>query len=179
VGARAGQVYALEVSERIATGAPEPSNLEIVITDGRSVPVAPGTVHVAFSDQLMEHLHPDDATEQLANIHRALAPGGVYLCITPNRLSGPHDISRCFDPVATGFHLREYSNRELAAVMRDAGFATVHSFLTMRGRTVTAPIEAAVGFEAALRASGAFGRRLARTRLGTGLLGSRIVAIKA
>jgi len=36
-----------------------------------------------------------------------------------------------------------------------------------------------VGLEASLRASGALGRRLARTRLGTGLLGSRIAAVKA
>jgi hypothetical protein len=63
--------------------------------------------------------------------------------------------------------------------MRDAGFAKVRSFLTVGRRTVTAPIEAAVGLEASLRASGALGRRLARTRLGTGLLGSRIAAVKA
>jgi hypothetical protein len=31
----------------------------------------------------MEHLHPEDAFEQLRNIIRALAPGGRYVCITP------------------------------------------------------------------------------------------------
>ena len=39
----------------------------------------------------------------LANLYRALKPGAVYVCITPNRLSGPHDISLYFDSVATGF----------------------------------------------------------------------------
>jgi hypothetical protein len=63
--------------------------------------------------------------------------------------------------------------------MRDAGFARVSAFLTLRRRTVTAPIEAVVALEASLRASGALGRRLARTRPGTGLLGCRIAAVKA
>ena len=62
----------------------------------------------------MEHLHPDDALEQLQNIYSALVPGGIYLCITPNRLSGPQDVSRDFDMVATGFHLKEYTISELS-----------------------------------------------------------------
>jgi SAM-dependent methyltransferase len=178
VAARAGKVYALEVSKEITAAATPPVNMEVVITDGRGVPVPPSTVHVAFSDQLMEHLHPDDAAEQLANIHRALAPSGVYLCITPNRLAGPHDISRNFDPVATGFHLKEYTNQELATLMREAGFSRVCTFLTVRGRTVTAPVLAPLGLEASARAAGSLGRRLARTRLGTGALGNRIAAVK-
>lgn len=36
---------------------------------------------------------------QLANFHRALAVGGVYICVTPNRLGGPQDISQHFDQV--------------------------------------------------------------------------------
>jgi predicted SAM-dependent methyltransferase len=35
------------------------------------------SVDLAYSNQLMEHLHPDDASEQLANVYRALKPGGV------------------------------------------------------------------------------------------------------
>ena len=175
VAARAGKVYALEVSEQIASGAGREA-VELVITDGRSVPVESGSVHVAFSDQLMEHLHPDDAAEQLADIHRVLAPGGVYLCITPNRLSGPHDISRAFDQVASGFHLKEYTSRELASLMRGAGFTRVRSFVALRGRTLTLPIAGALAVEAGLRAGGALGRRIARTRPGTLVLGNRIVA---
>jgi CelD/BcsL family acetyltransferase involved in cellulose biosynthesis/2-polyprenyl-3-methyl-5-hydroxy-6-metoxy-1,4-benzoquinol methylase len=176
VAARAGKVYAIDVSEEIAAPAGRPANLEVVITDGRSIPVAPGTAHVAFSDQLMEHLHPEDAAEQLANLHRALAPGGAYLCITPNRLSGPHDISRRFDAVATGLHLKEYTSRELAILMRRAGFTTVRTFLTVGGRTVTAPVAAAEAIERLAR--GPVGRRLAHERLGARALGNRIVAFK-
>ena len=55
------------------------ANLDIVITDGVSLPVEPGSVDVAYSDQLMEHLHPDDAVAQLENVVRAIRPGGVYI----------------------------------------------------------------------------------------------------
>lgn len=61
----------------------------------------------------MEHLHPDDAYEQLQEIYNALIPGGIYICITPNRLSGPHDVSQYFDSIATGFHPKEYTTVEM------------------------------------------------------------------
>ena len=114
LAAHARQVYAVEVSREIAHTEDAPENFELLITDGRSIPVEPNSVDVAYSNQLMEHLHPDDALEQLNGILSALRPGGKYICFTPNRLLGPSDISQYFeDEVASGFHLREYSNREL------------------------------------------------------------------
>ena len=71
----------------------------------------------------MEHLHPDDAVDQLKNIYNALVNGGKYICITPNRLTGPHDISKYFDNVATGFHLKEYTVTELSGLFREVGFS--------------------------------------------------------
>ena len=101
--------YGIDVSTEITRKDDWPANLELIISDGTSVPVPEGSVDVAYSNQLMEHLHPDDAKEQLTNLHRALRTGGRYICRTPNRLSGPHDISAYFDEVATGFPLREYT----------------------------------------------------------------------
>ena len=89
----AKHVYAVDVSSATASEFASPENMELVISDGTSIPAPSGAVDVAYSNQLMEHLHPDDAVEQLANVYDALKPGGVYLCITPNRVSGPHDIS--------------------------------------------------------------------------------------
>jgi hypothetical protein len=85
---------------------------------------------------LMEHLHPDDAMEQLRSIADALRPGGRYICITPNRLTGPHDISAGFDDEARGFHLREYTYRELACAFRRAGFRRVRVVESMHGRAL-------------------------------------------
>jgi SAM-dependent methyltransferase len=173
------RVVAIDVSEEIMRPAKPGANVERVLSDGTGIPVPAGSVDVAFSDQLMEHLHPDDAAEQLRNICRSLAPGGVYVCITPNRLYGPCDISAYFDEVATGFHLREYRARELAALLRSAGFSHVRFYAGARGCYVPAPgplVSAAERAVAALpyRAR----RRLAGAAPLRALLGLRVAAIK-
>ena len=129
----------VDVSEVIVSAAKKVANLDIVITDGVSLPVAPGSVDVAYSDQLMEHLHPDDATAQLQNVVRAIRPGGVYICMTPNRVYGPHDVSRGFDEVATGFHLREFTGREIRTLFLDAGFRKVEFYVGGRGHYLRMP----------------------------------------
>lgn len=119
------KVYAIDVSEELTQVLVLPDNVDLVISDGISIPVPESSIDVAYSHQLMEHLHPDDAIEQLQAIYRALKPGGVYVCVTPNRLCGPHDISKHFDEVATGFHLKEYSVSELYALFRRSGFTQI------------------------------------------------------
>lgn len=119
---RVRSVFAVDVSEEIARRSGLPPNFELHLSDGVSVPHPPGGADVVYSHQLMEHLHPEDALAQLRNIHAALAPGGLYLCVTPNRLTGPHDISRYFCEEARGFHLKEYSAGELLTLFRQAGF---------------------------------------------------------
>lgn len=127
------KVCAIDVSEEITKGAVFPENLELIISDGSSIPVPPGSATLAYSCRLMEHLHPDDATDQLKNIFAALAPGGRYFCITPNRLSGPYDVSRYFDDVATGFHLKEYAFTELVGLFREVGFKKIEAYSGGRG----------------------------------------------
>jgi len=136
VAAHAARVTAVEVSEEIVP-ADLPESVHVAISDGVSVPVPAASADIVYSNQLMEHLHPDDAFEQLRNVAAALKPGGRYLVITPNRLSGPHDISQAFDPVARGFHLKEYTYRELAALFSQAGFRRVRVFQRLHGRTLT------------------------------------------
>jgi SAM-dependent methyltransferase len=120
------KVYALDVSNEITKNSSLPDNFELIISaDGCSIPLPDNSVNVAYSHQLMEHLHPDDAIEQLQAICRVLVPGGSYICITPNQLSGPHDVSQYFDEVATGFHLKEYLLSELYQLFRAAGFTKV------------------------------------------------------
>lgn len=141
VARRVQKVYAVDVSREIAGDVVLPNNLELIISDGSSIPVPDNSVDIAYSDQLMEHLHPDDAKEQLQNIYRTLKPGGTYICITPNRLSGPHDVSRYFDEVATGFHLKEYSLAELSQMFRAAGFSKLKALVGARGVHVAAPTQ--------------------------------------
>lgn len=88
-----------------------------------------GSFDVAFSSQLIEHLHPDDVELHFASIYRVLKENGVYAFDTPNRLSGPHDVSKYFDDVATGFHLKEWTYRELANGLKKAGFRKLRTMI--------------------------------------------------
>lgn len=135
----ARQVYAVDVSSEITKNMATPKNFQLILSDGCSVPLPSESVNIAFSDQLMEHLHPDDALDQLKEIRRVLAPGGIYICITPNRVSGPHDISKYFDEVATGFHLREYTFSELRKVFHEAEFPRVRAYARIKGISVRVP----------------------------------------
>lgn len=134
------KVYALDVSNEITKNLAMPANFELIISDGCSVPLPDNSVDVAYSHQLMEHLHPDDAIEQLQAICRALVVGGTYICITPNKLSGPHDISQHFDEVATGFHLKEYLLSELYQLFRAAGFSKVSLYKSYQTTHLQIPL---------------------------------------
>jgi SAM-dependent methyltransferase len=114
---------ALEVAREIALGSARPPNMETRLFDGVNIPLPDNSIHVAYSNQLVEHLHPEDALDHMKSVFRVMAPGGRYVCITPNRLYGPHDISRHFDKTATGLHLKEYTVGELNTIMRQAGFS--------------------------------------------------------
>ncbi len=173
----AAKVYAVDISDQHARALP--ANAELVISDGTSIPVPHASVDVAFSDQLMEHLQPDDAREQLRNIHRALKPGVVCFCITPNRLYGPSDISAYFDHEARGFHLREYTMREIRQIFAVAGFPTVRAYVGARGWFVRFPRVLVEGVEWLLhRWEPRLRRRIAGLRVMRALLGLRVAAIK-
>lgn len=177
VAAGAKQVYAVDISNQAQGELPR--NLQLLITDGRAIDVPAGSVDVAFSDQVMEHLHPDDAAEQLRQIHRALRPGGVYLCVTPNRMYGPSDISAFFDDEARGFHLKEYTLREIREVFARAGFPKTHVYAGARGFFVRCPASLVLAVENLLAAlPAAVRRRVADTKACRALLGLRVAGIK-
>lgn len=179
VAKRVAKVYGLDVSPAVTYNATQPGNFELVMSDGTSVPVPPGSVTVAFSNQLMEHLHPDDALQQLKNIFDALAPGGTYICLTPNGLTGPHDISRYFEPVASGFHLKEYTCGELISFFKRVGFKSVQQCF----RTSTALVPGATLATRMLERSlqtlpSGLRAKAARNRAVRGLLELRLIAQK-
>jgi glycosyltransferase involved in cell wall biosynthesis/SAM-dependent methyltransferase len=173
------RVLAVDVSTEITKVPNVPANFKLIISDGCSIPVQLNSVDVAYSNQLMEHLHPDDALEQVHNILDVLKPGGVYICITPNRITGPHDISRDFDEEATGFHLKEYTTAELTALFRQVGFSKVRSYVGARGSYFPFNPSFPAGAEwVALALPRRLRHRLVRGRILTTLLNIRIVATK-
>jgi Methyltransferase domain len=58
---RSRAVHAVDVSEEITESAERPPNLHVHVIDGVHMPVAPGSITLAYSNQLMEHLHPGPA----------------------------------------------------------------------------------------------------------------------
>ena len=146
VARHARKCYALDVSREILSGVQHP-RVETVLSDGCSVPVPANSVTLAYSFQVMEHIHPEDALEQLRNLFAVIAPEGSYVCVTPNRLNGPHDVSKFYDPVARGFHLKEYTVAELEALFRKVGFRKVEAYPRFRGRYVRMPLGVIKAFE--------------------------------
>jgi SAM-dependent methyltransferase len=114
-------VYVVEASD-VVLGSDLPPN--VVRIDARDEPLSlpDASVDVAFSSHFIEHLHPEDGALHMAEVARLLRPGGIYLCVTPNRIYGPHDVSRFFSDTPRGLHLREYSHGELADLMLANGF---------------------------------------------------------
>ena len=91
----------------------------------------PASFSVALSIDVTEHLHPDDAREHYRQVLQILRPGGRYIISTPNRLSGPHDITRIVYPDVKeplGFHLNESSYTDLSRELRRAGFSRIRAF---------------------------------------------------
>lgn len=141
VAKTAQQVYAVDVSEEIMSVDGCPENCELVISDGSDIPIKKNSVDVAYSKDLFEHLHPDDASIHLQNVVEVLAPGGIYVCRTPNALSGPHDVSQFFDDKEpTGLHLKEYTTTELARKFKAAGFSKVIPYIWLKGKLVKLPL---------------------------------------
>jgi SAM-dependent methyltransferase len=135
---RVREVYAIDIAEQSGGLADQVDNLRQVIYDGFDLPIEDETLDVMVSDQLLEHLHPDDVGHHLEMVRRVLKPGGVYVIRTPHALTGPHDISKYFSEVAEGFHLKEWTYRELIPQLQAAGFSSCTPFRTI-GRRVVHP----------------------------------------
>ena len=150
VAGRVSIALGLDVTDVLIDFDRAPSNFKFLKTAGVNIPLATGSVDLAYSNQLMEHLHPDDAVDQLKEIYRVLKPGGLYICITPSRVTGPHDISRYFDYEATCFHLKEYDYITLRRLFFAAGFVKFFGRISMRGHQFRIPYLVARILEAAM-----------------------------
>lgn len=180
VAPQVAKVIAVEVSEVVSQHGALPANLSVqIISKPSDIPSPPGSVHLAFSDQLAEHLHPDDFLAQCCNVLRALAPGGRYVIVTPNRLNGPHDVSRGFDRTATGLHLKEYSFTEMRRLLIAVGFREVVPKVGFKGVYLSVPGGVVTAVEAVLeRLPAGLSRWLANTLVLQVVLAIRLVATK-
>lgn len=84
---------------------------------------------IVFSQEVLEHLHPEDVPRHFAEAFRVLRPNGIFSVETPNRRTGPQDISRGFTHIAEGLHLKEWTVKELIRMFQDAGFVKIRGLL--------------------------------------------------
>lgn len=89
-----------------------------------------GRHSLIYWNDVFEHIPPDEILEYLEAIRSMLVPGGLLVTITPNWHFRPSDITRDFCPPRTeavGLHLKEYTLREVTALLDRAGFETVRT----------------------------------------------------
>jgi SAM-dependent methyltransferase len=169
-----GAAIALDVTDELALPDDLASGFEFRRFDGFHLGLT--DLDVVYSNDVAEHLHPEDFADHSRAVLDALKPGGLYICVTPNRLSGPHDISMHFTDAPEGFHLREYTLTELAAALRDAGFRRVRAVASVHGRRFGPPIAIAV-VRPIERLIGVL-PRASRRRVAVGLGALKVVAEK-
>jgi ubiquinone/menaquinone biosynthesis C-methylase UbiE len=180
VAAHVAQVHTIDVTSNLVDPSTLPPNVRFQVSRGLPIPLPDNSVDVAFTDQVIEHLHPEDADEHLQEVRRVLSPTGLYVCITPNRLYGPHDASKYFDDVARGLHLKEYSVTELMSAFRRAGYSRTRRYtVTKRVERVRVPRPLVWGVESALDVlPGRLKRGFACTSVLRWILRSRVIGWK-
>jgi len=151
VASRVQTAIGVDVTGRLI-GDDKPEGFQFALSDGIHMPLPDGSADIVYSNQLMEHLHPEDAVSQLQEIHRILRKGGRYICVTPSRLTGPHDISVYFGYEPTGFHMREYDYRSLSAAFRTVGFEHLSALVMAKGKRALVPAKLAEFAETAIEA---------------------------
>lgn len=121
----AKEVISIDASEFDDEELENISNLKVHFANLPPYGLPKESIDLAYSCHFIEHIHPEDALEHVSEIKNLLSPGGAYICITPNRVYGPHDVSRFFDRKATGLHLKEYTHKELKNLFLESGFTDV------------------------------------------------------
>jgi ubiquinone/menaquinone biosynthesis C-methylase UbiE len=127
--ARAGRrVTGLEVSEvileRARRRAEGVDGIELRHVEGIELPYPDASFDFAYSVEMLEHLHEQDAVDHLAEAGRVLRPGGRYWLMTPSALDsiGANERFGTDVDVDADTHLKEWTYGELRGVLRRAGF---------------------------------------------------------
>jgi ubiquinone/menaquinone biosynthesis C-methylase UbiE len=170
----------VDVSAELVPANIEATNFQFVKNRCADIPIPDESVSFIYSNQVIEHIHPGDIPERLSELYRVLKPGGRYLCRTPNRVSGPHDISMYFDDVAHGTHMREYTYESLHSMLREAGFIRPRILIAPRAiRLFDLPYPIARAIEAGLAAiPRRFHTEICRSSVGRTLLGITMLVEK-
>ncbi len=177
---RAQSVVAVDVDDALVGNNMAPRNFRYLLSDGVSLPLPDASISLAISNQLLEHIHPDDTLAHLREVSRILEGGGRYLIMTPSAVCGPHDVSRYFDRRARGMHLREFDAETIRNCLRAAGFKRLVFYAARGGHLFfSMPYWLARGLDLAFSlVPSSLHTLLVRNKLTRALLGLTVVAYK-
>jgi SAM-dependent methyltransferase len=133
-------VQGIDISDQRGSIESVPDNFELIVYDGYNLPLKKNSVDVVFSDQLIEHLHPEDTVLHFRLVRNILKKGGVYVFRTPHRFSGPHDISGYFSDEPEGFHLKEWTYSELARLLNQVNYSSWYGIYGAKGIHIRMPV---------------------------------------
>jgi SAM-dependent methyltransferase len=140
VAKRVKCVLGVDISDQRNLAETSPDNFRLIVYDGCNLEeIDNDSVDLVFSDQLIEHFHPEDTKLHFQLVHRILKVGGKYVFNTPHLLTGPHDISQYFSYEAEGFHLKEWTYTELNGILMGLGYSKFHTYWRGRGLDIRMP----------------------------------------
>ena len=134
-----GELVGLDVSE-----ASFPSHPRVRFVTGDVIEFRPEQLgregfDLVYSDNVLEHLAPQDRDAHFDSIERVLRPGGRLILLLPNRLFGPTDVTRVLDcsysnrVPSQGTHLTESTYTELVPYLRRRGYTKLRTVLPVPG----------------------------------------------
>lgn len=133
-------VMGVDISDQTSHTQHRPDNFELIIYDGYNLDqVKNNSVDIVFSDQLIEHFHPEETELHFKIVHRILKPHGLYVFRTPHELTGPHDVSMYFSDKPECFHLKEWNYIEMKSLVKDIGYSKFVSYWSARSLKVRLP----------------------------------------
>lgn len=132
--------YGVDISGQSNPTDTAPENFKLIIYDGYNLDeIESNSIDVVFSDQLIEHFHPDDTKLHFELVHRILKIGGKYVFRTPHSLIGPSDVSQYFSDEPECFHLKEWTYTEINRMLKDLEYTTFYTYWSARGINVRLP----------------------------------------
>lgn len=134
-----GELVGLDVSEASFPSHPEVRFVAGDVIDFRPEQLGRERFDLVYSDNVLEHLAPQDRDAHFDSIERVLAPGGLLILLLPNRLFGPTDVTRVLDcsysnrVPSQGTHLTESTYTELVPYLRRRGYKGLRTVLPVPG----------------------------------------------
>ena len=136
-----GFVYGIDISDQRSQIEEPPKNFKYVMYDGYDLHgvIDYDSIDLVFSDQLIEHFHPEDTKLHFSLAYHLLRKGKKYIFYTPHYLTGPSDISMYFSDEPEGFHLKEWTHVELRKLLKEVGFSDISGYIKIKGFRVRMP----------------------------------------